>query len=113
MGAFLRHKAREDYTLSTKVGRLLVPQDADGRMDEDFAVPATHRRVWDFSRDGVRRSVEDSLARMGVDRFDTLYLHDAETASTPRSATATRRSRSCARRAWWARSARGCTTPAC
>ena len=78
MGAFLAQQPRDAYTLSTKVGRLLLPQDADGRMDGPFAVAATHRRVWDFSRDGIRRSVEDSLARMGVDRFDTLYLHDAE-----------------------------------
>ena len=77
VGAFLRHMPRAEFTLSTKVGRLLVPQDAAGRVDE-FHVPATHRRVWDFSRDGVLRSVEDSLARMGVDRVDTLFLHDAE-----------------------------------
>jgi len=41
-------------------------------------VPATHRRVWDFTRDGIRRSVDDSLTRLGVDRIDVLYLHDAE-----------------------------------
>lgn len=78
MGEFLRRRPRGEYTLSTKVGRLLVPQDPAGRNDPDFAVPATHRRVWDFSRDGVRRSVEESLARMGLDRVDVLYLHDAE-----------------------------------
>ncbi|TYB62282.1 aldo/keto reductase [Nonomuraea sp. PA05] len=78
IGELLRGKPRADFTLSTKVGRLLVPQDPQGRMDEGFAVPATHRRVWDFSRDGIRRSVEDSLTRMGVDRIDVLYLHDAE-----------------------------------
>ncbi|GAA2208342.1 aldo/keto reductase [Nonomuraea monospora] len=78
IGELLRGKPRAEFTLSTKVGRLLVPQDPQGRMDEGFAVPATHRRVWDFSRDGVRRSVEDSLTRMGVDRIDVLYLHDAE-----------------------------------
>ncbi|MFB7712472.1 aldo/keto reductase [Streptomyces sp. NPDC056105] len=77
-GDLLRHKPREQFTLSTKVGRLLVPQDPAGRMDESFAVPATHRRVWDFTRDGVLRSVEDSLERMGVDRIDLLMLHDAE-----------------------------------
>ncbi|MGW5868731.1 aldo/keto reductase [Streptomyces sp. NPDC055239] len=77
-GELLRHKPRGEFTLSTKVGRLLVPQDPAGRMDESFAVPATHRRVWDFTRDGVRRSVEDSLERMGVDRIDLLLLHDAE-----------------------------------
>ncbi|TCO16612.1 D-threo-aldose 1-dehydrogenase [Kribbella steppae] len=78
MGEFLRTKPRDEFILSTKVGRLLVPQDPQGRSDEDFQVPATHRRVWDFSRDGVRRSVEDSLERMGLDRIDILYLHDAE-----------------------------------
>ena len=77
-GEVLRHRARGEYTLSTKVGRVLVPQEANGRTDEDFEVPATHRRVWDFSRDGVRRSVEDSLTRLGLDRIDVLYLHDAE-----------------------------------
>lgn len=78
IGGLLRGKPRAEATLSTKVGRLLVPQDPAGRMDEVFAVPATHRRVWDFSRDGVRRSVEESLERMGVDRIDLLLLHDAE-----------------------------------
>jgi len=77
-GDFVRQHPRAEYTLSTKVGRLLIPQDPQGRMDESFQVPATHRRVWDFTRDGVRRSVEDSLERMGVDRIDILYLHDAE-----------------------------------
>ncbi|MFI6819210.1 aldo/keto reductase [Nonomuraea sp. NPDC050328] len=78
IGELLRGRPRADFTLSTKVGRLLIPQDPRGRMDESFAVPATHRRVWDFSRDGVLRSVEDSLTRMGLDRIDVLYLHDAE-----------------------------------
>src|SRR5450432_826648 len=64
-GDLLRHQPRAEFTLSTKVGRLLVPQDAAGRMDEGFEVPATHRRVWDFTRAGIFRSVEDSLARMG------------------------------------------------
>ncbi|MEW2401278.1 aldo/keto reductase [Streptomyces sp. NPDC046862] len=78
IGELLRTKPRGDFTLSTKVGRLLVPQDPAGRRDESFQVPATHRRVWDFSRDGVLRSVEDSLTRMGADRVDVLFLHDAE-----------------------------------
>ena len=77
-GAFLHGKPRAEFTLSTKVGRLLIPQEAAGRMDESFQVPATHRRVWDFSRDGVLRSFEDSLARLDTDRIDVLFLHDAE-----------------------------------
>lgn len=78
LGDFLRDRPREAVTLSTKVGRLLVPQDPAGRTDESFEVPATHRRQWDFSRDGVLRCVEESLARMGADRVDVLFLHDAE-----------------------------------
>ena len=78
MGEFLRRQPRGAFTLSTKVGRLLVPQDPAGRMDDSFHVPATHRRVWDFSRDGIVRSVDDSLARLGVSRIDVLFLHDAE-----------------------------------
>jgi D-threo-aldose 1-dehydrogenase len=77
-GEFLRGRPRQDFALSTKVGRLLIPQDPAGRMDQGFAVPATHIRVWDFSRDGIRRSLGDSLARMGLDRVDMLFLHDAE-----------------------------------
>jgi D-threo-aldose 1-dehydrogenase len=66
--------------LSTKVGRVLVPDPAGGAVrDGDlFDVPATHRRVWDFSRDGVRRGVEDSLRRLGLDRIDVLLLHDPD-----------------------------------
>lgn len=78
IGRFLAGRPRAQYTLSTKVGRVLVAQDAAGRLDEAFQVPATHRRVWDFSRDGIARSVEDSLARLGTGRFDLLLLHDAE-----------------------------------
>jgi D-threo-aldose 1-dehydrogenase len=78
IGAFLAQQPREAFAVSTKVGRLLVPQDPRGRQDEDFDAPATHRRVWDFSRDGVRRSLEDSLTRLGLDRVDMLFLHDAE-----------------------------------
>lgn len=79
IGEFLRSRPRDSFVLSTKVGRLLIPQDPAGRTDPaGFHVPATHRRVRDFTRDGIRRSVSDSLERMGLDRIDVLYLHDAE-----------------------------------
>src|SRR5207249_4644486 len=52
-----------------------VPEGLD---DQGFAVPATHRRVWDFSRDGIRRSLEESLQRLGLDRLDVVYLHDPD-----------------------------------
>jgi len=78
IGGLLSGQPRADFTLSTKVGRLLIPQEPADRLDEAFQVPAAHRRVWDFSRDGIRRSVADSLTRIGVDRIDVLFLHDAE-----------------------------------
>ncbi|MGW2836456.1 aldo/keto reductase [Streptomyces sp. NPDC001493] len=82
LGAALRSRPRASYTLSTKVGRILDPLPAgtpvpDG-LDDGFAVPVTHRRRWDFSADGVRRSVEDSLGRLGLDRIDVAYLHDPD-----------------------------------
>ncbi len=45
---------------------------------EGFAVPATHRRVWDFSRDGVLRSIEASLERLALDRIDLVLIHDPD-----------------------------------
>ena len=79
LGAVLADRPRGDYVLSTKVGRLLEPvADVAGLDDEGFAVPATHRRVWDFSRDGIRRSLEESLRRLGLERVDVVYLHDPD-----------------------------------
>lgn len=61
------------------MGRRLEPS-ADGGDDlaDGFAVPATRRRVWDFSADGVRRTLESSLERLGLDRVDVVYLHDPD-----------------------------------
>ncbi|UPL16125.1 aldo/keto reductase [Microbacterium galbinum] len=80
LGESLRALPREEFIVSTKVGRLLVPQDAAGRTDIDnlFAVPADHRRVRDYSRDGVLRSIDDSLTRLGLDRIDLVLVHDPD-----------------------------------
>ncbi len=80
LGAALKDRPRDEFVLSTKVGRLLVPDPSGaGRLDDDgFVVPATTRRVWDFSADGVRRSLESSLDRLGLDRVDVVYLHDPD-----------------------------------
>ena len=79
IGAALQGRAGAG-TVSTKVGRVLVPSPgtAGGPDPAGFLVPATHRRVWDFSRDGVLRSLEGSLARLGLDRVDVVYLHDPD-----------------------------------
>lgn len=80
LGAMLQTRPREEFVLSTKVGRLLVPSPGTaGRRDDDiFEVPANYRRQWDFTESGIRRSLEESLGRLGVDRVDILYLHDPE-----------------------------------
>jgi D-threo-aldose 1-dehydrogenase len=81
LGSFLATKPRADYVVSTKVGRLLrpSPETAD-LLDEanQFAVPASLRRVWDFSAGGIRASLEESLERLGLSGVDVLYLHDPD-----------------------------------
>ena len=80
LGAALRDRPRDEYVLSTKVGRLLEenPAYAGDRDTEGFDVPATLVRRRDYSRDGVLRSLESSMARLGVDRIDIAFVHDAE-----------------------------------
>lgn len=80
LGESLRELPRDEVIVSTKVGRLLVPQDAAGRTDIDnlFEVPADHRRVRDYSRDGVLRLIEESLERLGLDRIDIALVHDPD-----------------------------------
>ncbi|MEU7413521.1 aldo/keto reductase [Streptomyces sp. NPDC042638] len=79
LGAALREYDRSRYTVSTKVGRRLVPADGTGDdLADGFAVPATHRRVRDFTADGIRRTLEASLDRLGLDRVDVVYLHDPD-----------------------------------
>jgi len=80
LGAALRARPRHEYAVSTKVGRILepVPSATGDDLAHGFAVPATHRRRWDFSARGVRRSIEESLRRLGLDRIDIVYLHDPD-----------------------------------
>ncbi|GAA5189994.1 aldo/keto reductase [Rugosimonospora acidiphila] len=77
LGEFLRTVPRAEAVVSTKVGRLLVradgPDEAAG-----FADDAPLRRVIDFSADGVRRSLDESLRRSGLDRFDLVFIHDPD-----------------------------------
>jgi D-threo-aldose 1-dehydrogenase len=89
LGAVLGRYSRDGYTLSTKVGRLIVPNlEGEGRRDLDngFDVPATLRRQWDFSADGVRRSLDESMERLGLDRIDIVLIHDPEESSDPEGA---------------------------
>jgi D-threo-aldose 1-dehydrogenase len=83
LGEALRHRPRDEYVISTKVGRLLEPAvpgagRTGGRDTEGFAVPADYVRRFDFSADGVRRSLEASLDRLGLDRVDFVLIHDPD-----------------------------------
>ncbi len=70
-------KPREEVTFVPE-GRSAAGPAGPGGPDGRELHGATHRRVWDFTRDGILNSMEDSLERMGVDRIDMLFLHDAE-----------------------------------
>ncbi|WP_043624468.1 aldo/keto reductase [Nonomuraea candida] len=77
LGAALRD--RTGYVLSTKVGRLLRPRaSGNGRDDDVFEVAGDLERVWDFSGDGVRASLEESLARLGLPAVDIALIHDPD-----------------------------------
>ncbi|MFF3750597.1 aldo/keto reductase [Streptomyces sp. NPDC002018] len=81
LGAALAQRPRAEFTVSTKVGRLLEPHPAPTGSDlaaGGFAVPDTLIRRPDYSRDGVLRSLESSLARLGLDRVDIVYVHDPD-----------------------------------
>jgi D-threo-aldose 1-dehydrogenase len=90
LGSALASLPRDTYTLSTKVGRLLVDRDRitpamdvdyqriDGVEDYFYRDTPPVRPVFDYSRGGVLRSIEASLERLGVDRIDIAYIHDPD-----------------------------------
>ena len=90
MGRALSARPRDSFVLSTKVGRLIYPvdqitrdadvdrQELDGREDAFYAGTGPVRPVFDYSSDGVRRSVEESLERLGLDRIDIALIHDPD-----------------------------------
>ncbi|WP_414167362.1 aldo/keto reductase [Streptoverticillium reticulum] len=76
LGAVLRGRPRDAFTVSTKVGRLLGAE-GDGGAPEFTGAP-DRVRIRDYSRDGVLRSLESSLGRLGLDRVDVVYVHDPD-----------------------------------
>ena len=79
LNPFLRAHPRDSFVLSTKVGRLLAvcPPERRTGIGKFFDTP-TRREVYDYSYDGVMRSMEASLERLGVDRIDLLLVHDID-----------------------------------
>src|SRR3954453_3922804 len=75
-GSYLHNKNRDEYVLSSKVGKLLkASRQNDGRSNFPFS-PSPNNVVFDYSADGVRRSVEDSLQRLGISHLDIVFVHD-------------------------------------
>jgi len=87
VGAALRSKPRDDYVLTTKVGRLLLPDGPPEREDTMVlwqgerlykGADPSLRPYFDFSYDGVMRSLEASQQRTGIERFDVVHIHDPD-----------------------------------
>ena len=90
MGAALAGLPRDEFVLSTKVGRLVVPterlspgmdvdhQALDGRDDAFYTGTAGRHVVFDYSAEGVRRSIAESLVRLGLERIDVAWIHDPD-----------------------------------
>jgi D-threo-aldose 1-dehydrogenase len=78
VGRVLQKKPRGEYLLSTKAGRLIERCAPDQSNRGGFVVSPELRYVYDYSHDGVMRSFEASLARMGAERVDVLFIHDVD-----------------------------------
>lgn len=76
MGSVLRQFPRDQFTLSSKVGRLLEPVAEVPEFDHNFHRGLSFRRGIDFTHDGCLRSIEHSLHRLGLPRLDIVYIHD-------------------------------------
>jgi D-threo-aldose 1-dehydrogenase len=77
LGSAIRHVDRSELILSSKVGRIV--DDEGPEQNTSFVdLPHTNRYRWDFSRDGVLKSIEASCQRLGVDRLDVVHVHDPD-----------------------------------
>ena len=81
LGKELAKHKRDQYVLSTKVGRIILDEVETGRREFGekgalFEHGRQNKIVYDYSADGARRSIDDSFRRMGVDRIDFVWIHD-------------------------------------
>jgi len=81
MGAALRDRPRDAYLLSTKVGRVLEPDAEAARDQHGYADTLPFVQRHDYGGDGIRRSLDDSRRRLGLDRIDLVYVHDCDQAT--------------------------------
>ena len=78
LGRALSRYPRDEYIVSTKVGRVLKTADGPMPDTEGYVVAPALVRRRDYSRDGVLRSLEQSLSRLGLDRIDLVFVHDPD-----------------------------------
>ena len=76
-GAGLRDHPRTEYALSTKVGRWLRPASSEGFDGSPWVGGAPNEVVFDYTYDGIMRSVEQSRLRLAISRFDVAFIHDS------------------------------------
>lgn len=87
LGRALYRRPREDYVVSTKIGRLLRRPSTPGPFQRDWIGGLEFETVFDYGYDGVMRSFEDSLQRLGINRVDLLLVHDLDLFSHPDQAS--------------------------
>jgi D-threo-aldose 1-dehydrogenase len=75
-GNFLHTKDRSEYVLSSKVGKLLRASRQNNAQEYFPFTPSPNNLVFDYTADGVERSIEDSLQRLGLDALDIVFVHD-------------------------------------
>src|SRR5258705_5710379 len=75
-GHFLHDKTRSSYVLSTKVGKLLKASPRARNRDLFPFSPSPNDVIFDYTASGIRRSIEDSLQRLGIDHIDIAFVHD-------------------------------------
>src|SRR2546421_4308704 len=75
-GNFLHNKKRSEYVLSTKVGKLLKASKTAKNKEYSPFSPSPNDVIYDYTASGVRRSIEDSLQRLGIDSIDIAFVHD-------------------------------------
>ena len=78
LGRFMRGVPRHDLTVSTKVGRTMVPPRGEAVDYGLWAEPLRLKPVFDYSYDGTMRSLEQSVNRLGFERIDVVYIHDVD-----------------------------------
>ena len=78
LGNFLQNQKRDEFIISTKVGRLIVETEKSKAAKFFIGSPLNKDSEFNYSYDATLQSFEDSLSRLGLDKIDILYLHDPD-----------------------------------